>query len=79
MFLYFKTADGCYQIQPVSPNWIPVPIITVPLRFVILRDWVDDSQPTFEEKQSVRRYKLEKEELLQDGITKVFSYIEVIE
>lgn len=79
MFLYFKTADGCYQIQPVSPNWEPVPIINVPLSFVIVRDWVDEQKPTYEERQAIRKYKLEKEELLKDGITRIFSYIEVIE
>jgi len=42
-----------------------------------VRDWINPIEPSLTPETAVRNYRLEKEEILQDGITKLYTYVEV--
>jgi len=79
-FIYINTADGCVRMILASPTWDPLPNIILPLVFPPeIKDWVQeeirDDQVSYI--ASTRRYRLEREDIMQDGKTKLFTYREM--
>ncbi len=79
-FIMFKTACQCTRMVPVSPTWEAMPEIKVPLVFPPeVMDWV---QPNPRDDQvfaveGIRRFRLEREDMLGDGRSKIFTYVEL--
>ena len=78
-FLYFHTACGCYKMVPASPHWRPEPYIVVPLDVPTqIVDWTSGNEYDTSPQTPVRRFRLETEEWLKDGETRMFTYREVM-
>lgn len=67
------------MMKPASANWKPMPTIELPLQYpTAVRDWINDDQDTtFRVRVGRRKYRLEREEMLNDASTVVYSYVEV--
>jgi hypothetical protein len=78
-FIYFHTACGCYKMVPASPQWRPTPYITVPLEVPTqVLDWVSNTELDLSSTQPIRKFRLDAEEWLQDGETRMFTYREIM-
>ena len=77
-FIYFQTACGCQRMVPATPRWGPEPMINVPLSFPLaVHDWINDpTDDSIKPHIAVRRFRLEREEVLEDGFTRIFTYRE---
>lgn len=79
-YIMYKTACQCTRMVPVTPTWLPVPEIRIPLLFPPeVMDWIqkeprDDQVFTT---TGIRRFRLEREDLLGDGRTMIWTYVEM--
>lgn len=75
-FILFVTADGCSRIVAAGANWNVPPTLRLPLAFPPrLVDWINDATPP--EIMESRSYRLDAEEVLDDQITRIYTYREI--
>jgi hypothetical protein len=79
-FILFKTACNCTRMEMTTPRWEPSPYIDIPLLFPLaIKDWVQEvvTYDMLSPRKGTRRFRLQQEDILQDQVTKIYTYEEI--
>jgi len=79
-FYYFITADGGVRFEHATDDQLAPPLISFPIVFPSMAELINGNAINIEggmDSVPVRRYALMREEYLQDGTTKIFTYQEI--